>query len=222
MTGNQPAELQQQYVRRFAAQRDYRYRVWTVLTRDFFQRWGHGQAAVLDLGCGWGEFINQIRAGKRYGMDLNSESPQHLREDVVFFSQDCSTRWPLGDGELDVVFTSNFFEHLPDKAALKKTLEEAYRCLKPGGRLICMGPNIQCVPGAYWDFWDHFIPLTHVSLKEGVELVGFSVERAVGRFLPYTMSTGFTTPIWVVATYLRMPWLWRWFGKQFLVVAWKP
>jgi len=217
MTANQSAELQQQYSRRFAAQRDYRYRVWTVLTRDFFQPWVHGTAAVLDLGCGWGEFINQIQAGRRYGMDLNSESPQHLQTDVVFFSQDCSTRWPLGEGELDVVFTSNFFEHLPDKAALRKTIEEAYRCLKPGGRLICMGPNIQCVPGAYWDFWDHFIPLTEV-----LELVGFRVERTVGRFLPYSMSTGFTPPTWVVAVYLRMPWLWRWFGKQFLVVARKP
>ena len=60
-------------------------------------------------------------------------------EDVRFLQQDCSTRWPCDDQSLDVVFTSNFFEHLPSKDALKLTLEEAFRCLKPGGKLLAHG-----------------------------------------------------------------------------------
>jgi predicted SAM-dependent methyltransferase len=56
---------------------------------------------------------------------------------------------------LDVVFTSKFFEHLSDKPSLVATLSKAFRCLKPSGRLIALGPNIKYLPGEYWDFFDH-------------------------------------------------------------------
>src|SRR5262249_30997038 len=117
---------------------------------------------------------------------------------------------------------SNFFEHLPDKTSLAATLAEAFRCVKSGGRIVCLGPNIKCVPGEYWDFWDHYLPLTELSLKEGLELAGFRVERCVDRFLPYTMATGVRWPTWMVSLYLRLPFVWRLCGKQFLLVAVKP
>ncbi len=214
--------LQSTYDRRFSSTTDYRRQVWSILTRVHFQRLIPESGAVLDVGCGWGEFINQIRARRKLGMDLNPASAQHLNADVELLSQDCSTRWPLADMTLDTVFTSNFFEHLPDKAALHRTLVEAFRCLKPGGRIICMGPNIKCVPGAYWDFWDHYLPLTELSMQEGLELIGFRVEASHARFLPYTMATGINPPLWTVSLYLRLPILWRWFGKQFLLIASKP
>jgi predicted SAM-dependent methyltransferase len=58
--------------------------------------------------------------------------------------------WDVPAESLDVVFTSNFLEHLPDKASVEQTVKEAGRALKPGGRLICMGPNVKYLPGAYW------------------------------------------------------------------------
>src|SRR5690349_24406245 len=101
-------------------------------------------------------------------MDLNPGTRENLDAQVSFLEQDCSTRWPLGDQSLDLVFTSNFFEHLPNKTALGRTLEEVFRCLKPGGRLVAMGPNIKHTLGRYWDFWDHYLPLTEKSLAEGL------------------------------------------------------
>jgi SAM-dependent methyltransferase len=125
----------------------------------------------------------------------------------------------LRNSTLDVVFTSNFFEHLPTKSVLRETMAEAFRCLRPGGRLVCLGPNIKCVPGAYWDYLDHYLPLTELSLKEGLELTGFQVDECLQRFLPYTMSTGLTPPLWTLSLYLKVPVAWSVFGKQFLVVA---
>lgn len=126
------------------------------------------------------------------------------------------------DESIGAVFTSNFFEHLPTKESLARTLHEAFRCLKPDGRIICIGPNIKYLPGRYWDFWDHYLPLTELSLREGMELVGFRVEQATGRFLPYSMSQGFTPPLAFLRIYLKVPFLWRFFGEQFLVIARKP
>jgi SAM-dependent methyltransferase len=215
-------DLKAIYDRRFAALSDYRRGVWAILVREFFQPLIPEHGAVLDLGCGWGEFVNQIRAKRRFGMDMNRSSLDHLDEGVVFLHQDCSEPWALEDSSLDAVFTSNHLEHLPDKDRLRATLMEGFRCLKSGGRIICVGPNIKHLPGAYWDFWDHFVPLTELSLKEVLELVGFRVERCVGRFLPYTMTTGFRWPLWTVWLYLKLPFLWRWHGKQFLLIAVKP
>jgi len=213
------SDLSRIYAQRFAANVDYRKRVWRVLIDSFFQQNISRNAAVLDLGCGYGEFINQIQAGRKYAMDLNPDAPRYLSADVEFIRQDCSQPWPVEEGGLDVIFTSNFFEHLPDKAALGRTLDQAYKALRKGGRLIAMGPNIKLVPGAYWDFWDHYIPLTESSLGEALENRGFHIERKEAAFLPYTMAGKKPAPLALVRLYLALPLLWRFLGKQFLVIA---
>ena len=210
------------YHRRFSETVAYRNRVWQALTSSFFSVWIRADATVLDLGCGYGEFSNSIRAGRKLAMDLNPDAPKYLAKEVEFLEQDCSARWPLGDQTLDVVFTSNFFEHLPDKACLRRTLQQAFRCLKPGGRLIAMGPNIKYLPGAYWDLFDHQIPLSDVSLGEALELEGFTLEKVVPRFLPFTMVNAPQYPIFLLKLYLALPWLWWIKGRQFLLVAARP
>ena len=215
-----PRELQAIYERRFKSTRvAYRQRLWHTLVSSFFQPMIPNGAAVLDLGCGYGEFINHVRASDRFAMDLNPKATEHLDPAVKFLFQDCSQRWSLPDDSLDLVFTSNFFEHLPDKLALKLTLLEARRCLKPGGQLIALGPNIKFVQGAYWDFWDHFLCLTEASLGEALENNGYVVRRSEPRFLPYTTVNQPAYPMALVRLYLSLPLLWRIFGRQFLVVA---
>lgn len=212
-------ELQRMYERRFAGRLPYRDRVWNTLIKHYFVQWVKKTDVVLDLGAGYGEFINHIGCRVKYAMDLNPETSLRANPDITVIAQDCSKPWPLQNDSLDVIFTSNFFEHLPDKAALAETLAEAYRCLKPGGRLIAMGPNIKYVPGAYWDFWDHYTPLTERSLAEGMEQQGFHTERCIDKFLPFTMADGPHYPTLFVALYLRLPLAWRIFGKQFLVIT---
>lgn len=215
-----PRELQAIYERRFKTERTrYRQRLWATLVDAYFAKLIPPGAAVLDLGCGYGEFINHVGGGERFAMDLNPKATEFLDPAVRFLFQDCTKPWPLADRSLDVVFTSNFFEHLPDKLALKLTLVEAARCLKPGGRLIALGPNIKFVQGAYWDFWDHFLCLTEMSLAEALENNGYVVQRAISRFLPYTTIHQPAYPMAFVRLYLKLPFLWPIFGKQFLVVA---
>jgi SAM-dependent methyltransferase len=193
-----------------------------VLVPEFFQRQVGPTDTVLDLGCGYGDFINHVRCGRKYGMDLNPEARRFLDAAVTFLEQDCSGQWPLGNASLQVIFTSNFFEHLSDRETLGRVLDEARRCLAPGGQLIAMGPNIKHLPGLYWEFWDHHLPLTENALKEALEMRGMEVTTCYGKFLPYTMVNRVEYPMLFVRLYLRLPLLWTIFGRQFLLIARKP
>jgi SAM-dependent methyltransferase len=212
-------ELAKIYHRRFSQTAAYRNRVWQVLTGKFFNRWIGAESEVLDLGCGYGEFINNIHARTKWAMDLNPDAPRHLNAGVKFLHQDCSATWPVPDNSLDVVFTSNFFEHLPDKSCLTRTLREALRCLRAGGRLIAVGPNIKYLAGPYWDFYDHHVILTEASLGEALEMVGFGLEQVTPRFLPYTLVNAPQYPLFLLKIYLALPCLWWIKGRQFLVIA---
>tara|TARA_R110002049_G_scaffold49267_20_gene141233 strand:+ start:1341 stop:2018 length:678 start_codon:yes stop_codon:yes gene_type:complete len=211
--------VQLQYRQRFSQATDYRNALWSVLCSHFFQRYIDRQSVVLDLGCGWGEFSNNIAARKKYAMDMNPDAAERLNKDVELFSQDCSRPWPLEDRSLDVVFTSNFLEHLPDKNHVESTIAEVKRCLKPGGRLIAIGPNVRLLPGAYWDFWDHHVHISDRSLAELLGMNGFEVTEQEAAFLPYTMSGGKQPNLLLVKLYVRFRLFWKLFGKQFLVVA---
>src|SRR6185503_8219159 len=158
------ADLSAGYRLRFGVAAEYRTRVWRVLIDDWFARLVKQSDVVLDLGSGWGEFINQVAARERYALDLNPDAETRLASGVKLLRADAAEPWPLADASLDCVFTSNFLEHLPDKAAVMRALGEARRCLRPGGRLICLGPNIRVLHGRYWDFFDHHTPLSDLSL----------------------------------------------------------
>ena len=215
-------ELSTLYRNRFASQADYRRRIWRILVDDLFAQWIHPHHSVLDLGSGHGEFINSVLAASKWAMDLNPDAVKVLSPDIHFLQQNCAEKWPIPKNSLDIIFTSNFFEHLPTKALLRSTLEESLRALRPGGRLIAMGPNIRFLPGAYWDFWDHYLPLTERSLAEAGILCGFEPDYVNSTTLPYSMSQGFSPPTWCLKLYLRCPFLWKFLGKQFIVVLRKP
>ncbi|MBI4854900.1 MAG: methyltransferase domain-containing protein [Acidobacteria bacterium] len=215
-------DLSKIYTSRFSELIKYRQEVWKVLCKKYFQQYVPESSVVLELGTGWGEFINNIKAAKKLAMDLNPETKQHLNENVSFFHQDCSDKWEISKSYLDVIFTSNFLEHLPDKEKIEKTIEQAYESLKSGGIIICLGPNIKFLPGTYWDFWDHYVPITESSIKEVLELKGFSIKLCLPKFLPYSMSRGIKPPLFFVNLYLKFPLAWKFFGKQFLVIASKP
>lgn len=207
------------YERRFAGNQEEREKVWRVLTRHFFQRWVGSTSTVLDVGAGYCEFINNIQAGCKYALDLNPETPRRAGATVKVLSQDVTAAWAVASDSIDVVFSSNFFEHMPTKEALQRCLREIHRVLRPGGRLLAIGPNIRFCYDVYWDFFDHFLPLSDRSLVEALEIAGLQVERAIPRFLPFTMKGKTPPSASLIRLYLNLPVFWRLLGKQFLVIA---
>jgi len=212
-------KLQQEYELRFSGLEQYRNKVWQILCRDFFQQYVPDNAKIMDVGSGYGEFISNISAAEKFAMDLNPDGKKNLPDNVCFVNQDCSEKWDIEDDSLDIVFSSNFLEHLFEKKYVEKTIQEAYRCLKKSGKIILLGPNIRFLPGEYWDFWDHNVAISDRSMEELLRLKGFDIITNVPQFLPYTISNDSQPPLLFVKMYLKLRFAWRFFGKQFLVVG---
>lgn len=208
------------YAQRFdAAERAAKARLWGVLCADFFQRYVPPDATVLDLGAGYCEFINHIQGARRFAVDGNADVVHCAAPGVEAHCGAADRLDWLADGSVDVVFASNFFEHLPDSAALLRVLGEARRVLRRGGRLLILQPNIRYAYREYWDFLDHHLALSHVSMAEALGLAGFRILELRPRFLPF--STKSALPQWpiLVRLYLRLPLAQRLLGKQMFVVA---
>ena len=217
-----PKQLEAVYRRRFAGTEQSRLEVWQVLARHFFHRWVKPADTVVDLGAGYCEFINSISAAHKYALDPNPATLVKAAPDVAVLSEAATQRWPLLSESVNVVFSSNFFEHLPSKEDFARCLHEAYRVLRPQGLLIALGPNIRFCFDVYWDFVDHHLPLSDRSMVEALEIAVFRTERVIPRFLPFTMSDRVPPRAFLVRLYLRFPWAQRLWGKQFLVIARKP
>ena len=194
-------ELSTLYRTRFGASGlEKRLKVWATLNDGFFARLIPATADVLELACGYGEFISTVKAARKYADDLKF----------------------LSAGSVDVVFTSNFLEHLPDKEVLSRVFAEVRRVLRPGGKFIVLGPNIRFAYREYWDFYDHHLPLSDRSLAEGLAATGFTIQRSIPQFLPFTMAGNTPAHPWLIRAYLALPIAWKVMGKQFLVVATRP
>ncbi|MBU0762270.1 MAG: class I SAM-dependent methyltransferase [Candidatus Altiarchaeota archaeon] len=206
------------YKKRFTNELSSRNDVWSVICKEYLQPLIPEGSVLLDLGAGYCEFINNIRAKKKIAADLNTDMLKHAGPDVECLIGSSTSLKRIKDSSVDVVFTSNFLEHLEKKDILS-TLEEIQRILKVGGKLILIQPNIRYCYKDYWMFFDHLTPLDHRSIAEVLMLNGFKIIKSIPKFLPYTTKSSYPKFPSLVRLYLSLPVLWFFFGKQMLVVA---
>lgn len=193
--------------------------IWQVICTSFMSKFVRPMDTVVDIGAGYCEFINNIQAAKKIAVDLNPDVQRFANPDVTIINESCTSIVTLAANSADVVFMSNFLEHLPDKQLIFDTFVEARRILKPGGKILILQPNIRFVGGEYWDFFDHHTPLTDRSLVEALELAGFDITTCIPRFLPYTTRSALPQHPMLVKLYLHVPLVWRVLGKQSFVVG---
>jgi SAM-dependent methyltransferase len=224
MNWNQGETLTRLYASRFdSSQRKAKLLLWKVLVQDFLQKYIKKTATVLDIAGGYCEFINQVKAKEKYLIDLNPDAKLFADPDVHLIVDDIVK--PQHSDTLnryfDVIFTSNFFEHLRSKEELIQVLLFCFNQLKPGGSLLIIQPNFKYSYKEYYDFIDHHLPITHLALDEVLRAVGFEVKTLIPRFLPFTTKGRPSAP-WMLRLYLKLPVIWRFFGAQMFVVAVKP
>lgn len=213
-------DLQKIYSNRFMSEDlPVKNQMWKVICEVFFSQFIHSSDTVVDIGAGYCEFINNINCQNKIAIDLNPNVKKFANSDVEVISKPCTKIDSIKDNSIDIVFMSNFLEHLQSKQTVLETLQEAKRILRLGGNLLILQPNIRFLANNYWDFFDHHIPLSDRSLVEALELIDMTVVRCDKKFLPYTTKSKLPKGNMFIKIYLKLPILWKVFGKQAFIVA---
>ena len=218
---NKEDYLKKLYANRF----DYKQQkaklvLWKVLIDSFLQKYVSHNSVVLDIGGGYGEFINNIQAKQKYLIDLNPDAKEFANSDVKVMNIDIlmAENQNLMPNFFDIIFISNFFEHLGSKEELIEVLIFCFNHLKPGGSLLVIQPNFKYSFKEYYDFIDHQLPITHISLQEIMQTIGFSIDVLIPKFLPFSTKGRPSSPM-LLKVYLKFPLLWYLLGGQMFVKA---
>ncbi len=195
-----------------------RIKVWKHLCA-YLGRWIRSDAEVLELGAGWCDFANNVRARRVVAMDLDATVERAAASHVTPVVGDCTDLSKFDDGSFDVVFASNLLEHL-QRPESSRLLAEARRVLRPGGRMMLLQPNFRLNPGRYFDDFTHVAIFTDQSLADYLVSEGFTIERVFPRFLPLTLKSRGSKLTFLVPWYLRSPV--KPLAGQMLVVASRP
>lgn len=191
--------------------------VWAALWRHYFRHQVPADACVLDLGCGYGSFINQVQgARRRIAVDAWPGFPAYLDHGVEPVVGSVLALDPLADGEVDYALASNLVEHLT-RADFARMLEGLRPKLSPRGTLTLLQPNYQYAYRTYWDDYTHLTPWSHVGLADFLAAEGWQVLEVRPRFLPLTVKSRLPASHWLVAAYLASPW--KPLGAQMLLRA---
>jgi SAM-dependent methyltransferase len=137
---------------------------------DHISKFFTPRARILEIGAGTGEQAAELR---RRGFDVTAiEIPvSNYAANRVFPILDYDGRHiPLPDASVDIVFSSNVLEHVPD---LKQMHAEIARVLKPGGYCI------HVLPTHTWRFWT-----TLSSYPDAILCLVVSAPKLVPRALP--------------------------------------
>lgn len=190
--------------------------VWRALWQYFFRHRIGRDDCVLDLGCGYGDFINNVEARRRIALDLWPDMPKHLAPGVEPIVAPVSDLGALADRSVDFAFASNLFEHVP-QSVFAEVLRQLERKLSPGGTLTILQPNYRYAYREYFDDYTHVSVYTHASLADFLRAHHWEVIESRPRFLPLSVKSRF--PVWppLIAAYLKSPL--KPLGKQMLLVA---
>lgn len=181
-----------------------RDRLWKTLCEHFFQRFVSPDATVLELGAGYGHFINHIRCARRIAVDRWEGMPRYTAPDVQAYIGSVTDLGFIADGSVDFAFASNLFEHLT-RSDFAMVLEQVRAKLKPGGTLNILQPNYRFAYREYFDDYSHISIWTDRSITDFLASSGFRVIECRPRFLPLTVIS--SVPVWplLIRLYLVLP-----------------
>lgn len=132
--------------------------------RRLLRQVGNRSAAVLDFGCGSGQFTrvlgDMLPGSVVTGSDFHSTPPADLADRPYLAMDDLVGH----EGSFDLVLAMHVLEHDDDTLGL---LSRISAMVRPGGTLVLEVPHIDCcwsgVFGRMWDAW--YVPFhrTHFS-----------------------------------------------------------
>ena len=190
--------------------------VWDSLWRYYFRRIVPADGCVLDLGCGYGDFINSVRSKRRIALDRWTGFRAHLEPGVEPVVAEVTDLRAIDDNSVDFAFASNLFEHI-SQDEFATVLKGLSAKLTGRGTLVILQPNYRYAYREYFDDYTHVSIYSHFSLADFLTAHGWEVIEVRARFLPLTVKS--RLPVWpaLIALYLALPF--KPLGKQMLVRA---
>ena len=151
---------------------------------------------VLDIGCGIGTYVDKMgpQSAAAFGIDIDEA---RIREAHQVSSRVCvstSERLPFPEAFFDRVILNEVLEHVDDD---ELTVQEAYRVLKPGGRLVIFAPN------RLYPFETHGVIWKGSYCFGNIPLVNYLPNRWRNRLCPHARAY---TRASLRALYEGLPW----------------
>lgn len=193
-----------------------RAKAWKALWRHWFSRRIGADDTVLDLGAGYGDFINTVQAKRRIAVDQWPGLGDHAAPGVEVHIASVDEIGGLGLSGIDYAFASNLLEHLT-RDQIASLLGQLAAILSPRGTLTLVQPNYRFAYREYFDDFTHISVFSDRSLPDFLATLGWEVIEVRPRFLPLTVKSRLPVSDLLVAAYLRSPV--KPLGKQMLVVC---
>ncbi|HET9524592.1 MAG TPA: methyltransferase domain-containing protein [Pyrinomonadaceae bacterium] len=190
--------------------------LWQTLVSHYFQPQIPAESCVLELGAGYANFINNVRAARRVAQDQWPELSRFVAPGVESHIGPVTDLSFLTDSSVDFAFASNLFEHVSQND-FASVLAQLRRKLKPQGNLTLVQPNYRYAYREYFDDYTHITPYSHLSICDFLQANSYEVVRCVPRFLPLTLKSRLKVSPLLIRLYLLSPF--KPLGKQMLVQA---
>ncbi len=190
--------------------------LWKALWNYYFQYQIDKDDTVLDLGCGYGNFINNVKAKRRIAIDLWKDFPKHISPGIETIITKLTDLSDIENSSVDFAFASNVFEHMTQDE-LSNLLVNLKNKLTSKGKLTIIQPNYRYCSSEYFDDYTHISIWSHISLSDFLIANGYEVSKVEPRFLPLTIKSSIPAHPLLIGLYLSFPF--KPFGKQMLICA---
>lgn len=152
---------------------------------------GKNRKAILDIGCGEGNFLKGLKTQDfvKYGLDLKSNKVNNLDGIDVYKGDFLKIKF---DRKFDVVVLLHVLEHLEDPV---KVLKKIKRLLNPKGIVLLSTPNTDSIGfrlgGQNWFHLDppyHMVLFNKDNMKLACEKTGFIVLSIKNDFYQFPLD----------------------------------
>lgn len=193
-----------------------RTKTWQALVELYFQGLIKESDTVLEIGAGWCDFINEIKCQQKIAVDIWPGVKENANIKVETYISDAKNLDFIGDRSVDVIFASNFLEHI-SREDTEQFVKHVKRILKNQGQLILMQPNYRLNPARYFDDFTHISIWSDISLATYLVSEDFTITTLKPKFLPLSMKSRLPVFKFLIRLYLHSPI--KIFAGQMLIVS---